>query len=44
MIIDMRDAVKAQHLQIVKTEETGVPHLHCVSKITREVEEKLIEP
>jgi hypothetical protein len=44
MIIDMRDAVPGQHLQIVKPEEAGVPNLNRVPKVTREVQKKLIEP
>lgn len=44
MIIDMRNPVLGQHLKIAHTEEARVPDFHRIPKITRETQEKLIEP
>ena len=43
MVIDMRDAVIGKHLQIVKTEEAGVPNLNRIPKVLWELVEEPIE-
>jgi hypothetical protein len=44
MIIDMRYPELGKHLKIAHTEEAGVANLNRVPKVTRETQEKLIEP